>query len=144
MLPLLLACALSSEPSPATAPERGPATANAPATSPEPAPATAPEPAPATSPDLRAQLAARPLVLTRHGECRMACRHIDRSEVVHLLATGDLVPERSRTDGECPSHAIEGRTPDGQTARLVVAACPDETRVVTVIDLDTDWECACD
>lgn len=128
MLPLLLACALSTEPSPATAPEPAPATANA----------------PATSPDLRAQLAARPLVLTRHGECRMACRHIDRSEVVHLLATGDLVPERSRTDGECPSHAIEGRTPDGQTARLVVAACPDETRVVTVIDLDTDWECACD
>lgn len=84
----------------------------------------------------------QPLQLTFHGECRMECRRIDRQEVEAILH-GDGVrrPERTRTDGECPTHALEGRTRDGQNARLVFAACPDETRLVTAIDLDTDWPC---
>jgi len=89
-------------------------------------------------------LRANPLVLTRHGECRMGCRHIDRSEVEHVLAHGAIDPARTRTDGACPSYAMEGTTPDGQQARVILAGCDDETRVVTVIDLDTDWDCVCD
>ena len=50
-------------------------------------------------------------------------------------------PARTRTDGECPTHALEGRTRDDQQARVVFAACPNKTRLVTAIDLDTDWPC---
>jgi len=74
----------------------------------------------------------------------MGCRKFDEAEVRQILADGVLDPGRSRTDGPCPSHALEGTTRDGQRARIVFAACRDETRVVTVIDLDTDWPCACD
>jgi hypothetical protein len=73
----------------------------------------------------------------------MACRHLDEAEVRQILAEGTRDPARTRTDGRCPSHALEGRTRDGQRARVVFAACPDETRVVTAIDLDTDWPCDC-
>ncbi len=86
----------------------------------------------------------RPLVETRHGACRMACRHIDRAEVEGVLATGTRDPSRTRADGPCPSHALEGTTRDGQRARVVLAACPDETRIVTVVDLDREWPCRCE
>jgi hypothetical protein len=86
----------------------------------------------------------RPLVETLHGACRMACRHIDRAEVEGVLATGTRDPSRTRADGPCPSHALEGTTRDGQRARVVLAACPDETRIVTVVDLDREWPCRCE
>ncbi|MFT4626487.1 MAG: hypothetical protein ACI8PZ_005164 [Myxococcota bacterium] len=107
----------------------------------EVAPVTAPAPAPA---DPVAAMRAQPLDYTRHARCRMGCRKFDEGEVKAILATGTFDPSRSRHDGDCPSHALEGTTSDGQHARMVFAACPDETRVVTVIDLDTDWPCDCD
>jgi hypothetical protein len=98
--------------------------------------------APATSPDdTLAQLRAHPLVLTRHAQCRMACRDISRDEVTDLLSTGTWMPERTRLDGECPSHAVEGHSADGQHIRAVYAACKDETRLVTAIDLGEDHPC---
>jgi hypothetical protein len=93
-------------------------------------------------PVLRA-MAARPLVETRHGECRMACRHIDREEVEGVLTGGQIDPSRTRDDGPCRSYAVHGTTRDGQNARVVLAACADETKVITVIDLDRDWPCDC-
>lgn len=90
-----------------------------------------------------AELAARPLVLTRHGACRMACRGVDEADLRAVLARGTLIPERTRTDGQCPSHAVEGRGADGDRLRLVFAACPAETRLVTAIDLDHDGPCDC-
>ena len=87
---------------------------------------------------------ARPLDITRHGACRMDCRKVDEAEVRAVLATGRLDPERTRTDGQCPSHAIEGTGTDGHRLRVVFAECADETRVVTAIDLDQDWPCDCD
>lgn len=89
-----------------------------------------------------AAMRSRPLDYTRHARCRMDCRKIDEGEVEAILKRdGVLDPDRSRSDGACPSHALEGRTRDGQQVRVVYAACADETRVVTVIDLDTDWPC---
>jgi len=93
--------------------------------------------------DPRAAMAARPLVTTQHGACRMACRDVTEAEVVALLHDGRWVPERTRHDGECPSHAVEGRSADGQQLRVVYAACADETRVVTAIDLGEDHDCSC-
>jgi len=91
-----------------------------------------------------ASMRGRPVAYTHHARCRMSCRRFDEDEVEQVLRDGVLDPERTRLDGECPSHALEGTTRDGQRARMVFAACPTETRVVTVIDLDTDWPCACD
>lgn len=108
-----------------------------------PPPAVVEAPPVATDPVI-AGLQAQPLVSTRHGACRMECRHIDVAEVRHVLATGAIDPERTRHDGACPSYAIEGTTPDGVHARVVLAGCVDETRVVTVIDLDTDHPCSCE
>ena len=88
--------------------------------------------------DLVAEMGSRPLVLTQHGECRMACRRIDQSEVKASLQSGQHMPDRTRTDGECPSHAFEHYTLDGQHIRVVLAHCPAETRSVTAIDLGQD------
>ena len=93
------------------------------------------------SPSLLEQMAAQPLELTRHAQCRMKCRDITEAEVRQLLTDGHWVPERTRTDGDCPSHAVEGTSADGQTLRVVYAACADRTKVVTAIDLDEEHDC---
>lgn len=100
--------------------------------------------APAAASPLQARMLDRPLDITRHGACRMDCRKVDEAEVRAVLAEGRLDPERTRTDGSCPSHAIEGEGSDGHRLRVVFAECADETRVVTAIDLDEDWPCDCD
>lgn len=100
---------------------------------------------PASSDPIVAQMRAHPIEITHHGECRMACRQISRDEVrAILMKDGVLDPARTRNDGECPSHALEGRTADGQDVRIVFAACRDETRLVTAIDLGREWPCDCD
>jgi hypothetical protein len=100
-------------------------------------------PAPAEL-DVLAQLRARPLSYTHHARCRMGCRSVSEAEVAQLLVDGHWVPERTRLDGECPSHAVEGTSADGQRLRIVYAACDDATRVVTAIDLGEDHPCDCD
>jgi hypothetical protein len=90
-----------------------------------------------------AALQRQPLDYTRHARCRMDCRHINEAAVAHVLAHGTLDPARTRTDGSCPSHAVEAAH-GGRDLRVVFAGCPTQTRVVTVIDLDTDWTCTCD
>ena len=90
-----------------------------------------------------ARLAQKPLRYTQHGRCRMACRHITEAEVEALLEDGHIAPDRTRTDGECVSYAVEGHTDDGQEVRVVYADCDRETRVVTTIDLGQDWPCEC-
>lgn len=99
---------------------------------------------PAAASDLQAEMLGRPLEITRHGACRMACREVDQQEALSVLREGTLIPERSRSDGACLSHAIEGKGTDGHRLRVVFAECPDETRLVTAIDLDEDWPCDCD
>lgn len=126
---LLLLAACGGAPAPPSAPPAAPG-------------AQAAAPAPTTDP-IVAAMQRQPLQPTRHGACRMACRHIDADEVRQVLAEGTRDPARTRDDGRCPSHALEAQTRDGQHARVVFAACPDETRIVTVIDLDTDWPCDC-
>lgn len=73
----------------------------------------------------------------------MDCRHVSKDEVEEILRVGEVDPERTRSDGECPSYAVEGTSSDDQRLRIVYAGCATETRVVTAIDLDTDWPCDC-
>lgn len=95
-------------------------------------------------PDPIATMRTQPVTYTRHARCRMGCRGFDEDEVEQILREGALEPDRTRLDGECPSHALRGTTRDGQEARMVFAACPGETRLVTVIDLGADPACDCE
>ena len=84
------------------------------------------------------------LVYSKHARCRMNCRHIDESEVADILRKGRINYRKSvpaaRPD---PKYALEGTTGDGQHVRIVFANAKRGTVVVTVIDLDRDWQCHC-
>lgn len=43
----------------------------------------------------------------------------------------------------CPRYALEGITKDDQRVRIIFAQCNEKTVVVTVIDLETDYQCNC-
>ena len=80
---------------------------------------------------------------SKHARCRMDCRHIDASEVEEILAEGKVNNSRIEEDSKGKTYPVEGRTHDKQNVRIVFAPHGDETVVVTVIDLDTDWPCNC-
>lgn len=74
----------------------------------------------------------------------MQCRHISQSEVEEIMQNGKI--NYNKTDvnaGPCPTYALEGVTQDNQRVRIVYAQCDFKTKVVTVIDLETDFECHC-
>ncbi|MDF2188799.1 DUF4258 domain-containing protein [Paraflavitalea sp. CAU 1676] len=84
------------------------------------------------------------LIYTKHARCRMACRHIDESEVEEILQTGSINERKSEPAARPdPKYALEGRTHDGQQVRIIFATASRGMVVVTVIDLDTDWTCDC-
>lgn len=84
------------------------------------------------------------IVVTKHGECRMACRHITMSEVREVIAQGNVNARKSDAFAKpCPVQAYEGRTSDGQLARIVVGECPAARKIITVIDLENKYRCAC-
>jgi hypothetical protein len=81
---------------------------------------------------------------TEHAKCRMACRHISQSEVEEIMKDGSINYRKSNgSETPCPVYALEGVTHDDQRVRIVYAQCDTKTKVVTVIDLDTEWECHC-
>lgn len=84
------------------------------------------------------------LIYTKHARCRMACRHIDESEVKDILENGVVNDRKSEPAARPdPKYALEGRTRDGQQVRIVFAPTGQGMVVITVIDLDTDWSCDC-
>lgn len=94
--------------------------------------------------DLFSMISRHPLEYTKHATCRMDCREISSAEVEDILKTG--LPNRAKSDlkdSPCPTVALEGRTEDGQTIRVIFAACDAVTKVVTVIDLGKEHECYC-
>ena len=81
---------------------------------------------------------------TEHSKCRMQCRKISQSEVEEIMLGGKINYSKSDVkDRPCPTYALEGITHDNQRVRIVFAQCDFKTKVVTTIDLDTDWECYC-
>ena len=84
------------------------------------------------------------LEYSNHADCRMACRHINKEEVEDIMRNGHINYRKSELqDRRCPRYALEGVTADAQRVRVIFAQCDLKTEVVTVIDLDTDWECHC-
>jgi len=84
------------------------------------------------------------LEYTQHAKCRMDCRHITEAEVKYILQNGQINDRKSEAQGKpCPTYALEGYSPEKQHLRIVFAQCDYKTKVVTCIDLDTDFECHC-
>lgn len=83
------------------------------------------------------------LVYSKHALCRMECRQIDASEVKEILQKGELNYEKISEDAKGKTYPLEGVTHDRQHVRIVFAPHKHELVVVTVIDLDHEWECNC-
>ena len=84
------------------------------------------------------------LKLTKHGICRMDCRKLDAYEVQEVICKGRVNKRKSNPNSKpCPTIVYEGKTSDGQSARVVVGTCENDVKIVTVIDLGKNWDCAC-
>lgn len=81
---------------------------------------------------------------TEHAKCRMQCRKISQAEVEEIMKEGKINYAKSDVnDRPCPTYALEGITKDNQRVRIIFAQCDYKTKVITSIDLNTDWECHC-
>ena len=81
---------------------------------------------------------------TEHAKCRMQCRKISQAEVEEIMKEGKINYAKSDVnDRPCPTYALEGITKDNQRVCIIFAQCDYKTKVITSIDLNTDWECHC-
>lgn len=80
---------------------------------------------------------------TKHARCRMDCRHITQKEVKEIVRKAEVNYNKSELDApKGPTYALEGYTSkDKQHVRIIVAPKQKHLSIVTVIDLDEDWEC---
>ena len=84
------------------------------------------------------------LILTYHAKCRMNCREISKSEVREVIREGKENKRKSNpNDARCPTIALEDWTEDGQRVRIIVADCDNVAKLVTVIDLENEYQCDC-
>jgi len=85
----------------------------------------------------------KPLEYTEHGACRMDCRFISKSEVLETLTSGRINNRKSMPNLlPCPKYVVDARVGEqGKNVQGVFSACPSVTRVVTVIDKDTNHPC---
>ena len=85
------------------------------------------------------------LIYTKHARCRMDCRHISEADIREVLREGHINEAKSQqNESPCPTYAIEeDRHKDGVRLRIVFAKCDHETKVVTCIDRDHEYECDC-
>lgn len=84
------------------------------------------------------------LEYSNHAICRMQCRKISQAEVQEIMRDGQINYNKSDLqNARCPRYTVEGVTSDDQRVRIVYAQCNESTKVVTVIDLGTDFKCNC-
>jgi hypothetical protein len=84
------------------------------------------------------------LILTKHVECRMDCRHITEEEIKEILKTGKVNYRKSGIGSKGDStFALEGYSHENQHIRVVVAPENDGLVVITCIDLNKEWPCNC-
>jgi len=80
---------------------------------------------------------------TKHARCRMDCRQITQKEVKEIVRKAEVNYNKSELDApKGPTYALEGYTSkDRQHVRIIVSPKQKHLSIVTVIDLDKDWEC---
>jgi hypothetical protein len=97
-------------------------------------------------PVLREAFDRRPahLIYTRHAQCRMQCRSIDSSEILEIIRKGIInLNKTDRRARPCPTYALQGRTSSGESLRVILAQCDNETKVVTCYNLEKEFPCDC-
>jgi hypothetical protein len=80
---------------------------------------------------------------TKHARCRMECRDITQKEVKEIVRKAEVNYNKSDLQASGGAkYALEGYTSkDRQHIRVIVAPKQKHLSIVTVIDLDKDWEC---
>ncbi len=80
---------------------------------------------------------------TKHARCRMKCRHITQEEIKEIVQKANVNYKKSDLEAaQGPKYALEGVTSkDKQHVRIIVAPKERHLSIVTVIDLEEDWEC---
>ncbi len=97
-----------------------------------------------TSPQSSETLEGERLVYTKHAKCRMGCRQISKQEVEFVRDQGKVNQRKSNPSSKpCPTQSREARSSDGQLIRVVFADCPQNLKVITVIDLENKYQCSC-
>jgi hypothetical protein len=73
----------------------------------------------------------------------MECRKITQKEVKEIVRQAAVNYAKSELDAaQGPKYALEGyTTKDRQHVRIIVAPKQKHLSIVTVIDLDKEWEC---
>mmetsp|Transcript_13850 Transcript_13850/g.41820 ORF Transcript_13850/g.41820 Transcript_13850/m.41820 type:complete len:161 (+) Transcript_13850:419-901(+) len=87
-----------------------------------------------------------PFITTEHAACRKDCRHISSEEVDEVLQKGRINNRKSDLDMMPCRKLVVGGTvgPDKKNVECVLSACPQNTTLITVIDLDRSWSnCYC-
>ena len=81
---------------------------------------------------------------TKHALCRMNCRHISRADIEEIMEKGIInVNKSNKYDRPCPTFALQGRTDNGESLRVIMAQCREETRIITCYNLAEEFECHC-
>lgn len=95
--------------------------------------------------DIQLSYKGKAVQITKHAQCRMDCRQINNKEIMEILAQDKINHNKTQEaqNGKCPSYAYEGISSSGKKLRIVMADCEDRGKLVTVIDLKTDFECTC-
>ena len=83
------------------------------------------------------------IIFTQHARCRMQCRHINEQEVKEILQSGKVILNKIEEDERGKTFPLEGKTASDKFVRIVVAPRKNDVVIVTVIDLDSDWQCDC-
>ncbi len=80
---------------------------------------------------------------TKHARCRMKCRHITQEEIKEIVQKAEVNYRKSELDAaQGPKYALEGITSaDKQHVRIIVAPKKRHLTIVTVIDLEEEWDC---
>lgn len=97
-----------------------------------------------TARDLRYE--GSPVHITYHAKCRMGCRYIDAYEIQEVIDNNYINKRKSNPNaspGRCPTIAYEGRTKDDQLVRVILGDCDDNPKIITVIDLENNYNCHC-
>lgn len=103
-----------------------------------------PQPNPNPQPPSEMSYKGKKVQVTKHAACRMECRFIKENEIMEVLAQDYINTAKTRNDGDCPSYAYEGKTNTGKKLRIIIADCEKIAKLVTVIDLNSDFKCVCD
>jgi len=97
-----------------------------------------------TARDLRYE--GSPVHITYHAKCRMNCRYIDAYEIQQVIDNNYINKRKSNPNaspGRCPTIAYEGRTKDDQLVRVILGDCANDPKIITVIDLENNYDCHC-